>query len=89
MLLFIDNDPRTSFMFSERILPAEKTTLGENLGLGDSTKNNINLYPNGLFGVALIITFLLIVSITFVLILNTGDFNPKFVKERMPLGREY
>ena len=76
-------------MFSERILPAEKTSLGGNLGLGDSTKNNINLYPNGLFGVALIITFLLIVSITFVLILNTGNFNPKFVKERMPLGREY
>ena len=55
----------------------------------DKTKNNINLYPNGLFGVTLIIVFLLVVSLTFVMILNTGDFNPKFVKERMPLGREY
>lgn len=89
MLLFIDNDPRTTFMFSERILPSETTKVGdENLG-EDSKKNNINLYPNGLFGIVLIVVFLLIVSMTFVLILNTGDFNPKFVKERMPLGREY
>lgn len=76
-------------MFSERILPSEKTKVGEKLALGDATKNNINLYPNGLFGVVLIVVFLLIVGMTFVLILNTGDFNPKFVKERMPLGREY
>ena len=76
-------------MFSERILPSETTKLGDETTTTDSTKNNINLYPNGLFGVVLIIVFLLIVSMTFVMILNTGDFNPKFVKERMPLGREY
>lgn len=76
-------------MFSERILPSENTNVGDETVTGDSKKNNINLYPNGLFGVGFIILFLLIVSMTFVMILNTGDFNPKFVKERMPLGREY
>lgn len=67
-----------------------------NTAFAEKTKSNttkgakqINLGYSGLVGVLFMIVFFLILIVFFNLILQTGDFNYKFVKEKMPLGKEY
>jgi hypothetical protein len=49
----------------------------------------INLGHTGFIGILFMIVFFLVLIIFFNLILQSGDFNYKFVKEKMPLGKEY
>lgn len=52
-------------------------------------KNKINIGPSGLLGVGVMVIFILVLFVFFNLLADTGDFNVKFVKEKMPLGKEY
>lgn len=50
---------------------------------------NINIRPEGVMGVGLAIAFILILIVYFGLMMNSADFNPKFIKEKLPQGKEY
>ncbi len=54
-----------------------------------TTGTPIYLGSNGLLGIGLIVAMALICFVYFGLILNVGDFNDKWSKEKMPLGKEY
>lgn len=82
-------------------LSSLETTQGNNLNNAAGTKTSfaetnakaagktINLGYSGFVGVLFMIVFFLILIVFFNLILQTGDFNYKFIKEKMPLGKEY
>lgn len=55
----------------------------------ENKQSKINLGPSGLMGVALAVTFILVLIIYFNLMLSSANFNPKFIKEKLPQGREY
>ena len=66
----------------------------DKVGENKVTSNNaeqakINLSPAGLMGVAIGFAFVLILVIYFNLLMQSGDFNPKFIKEKLPQGKEY
>lgn len=56
------------------------------LGEGDV---KINISPEGVMGVGLGLAFVLILIAYFGLMIQSADFNPKFVKEKLPQGKEY
>ena len=47
------------------------------------------LGPSGLLGVMIMVTLFLVCAVYFNMIVSIGEFNVKYVKERMPLGKEY
>ena len=75
-------------LFAARILSTEDD-VKDTPTKGTTEKNAINLRPSGLLGIGVIILFILVLLVFFNLLVNTADFNPRFVKEKMPLGKEY
>lgn len=49
----------------------------------------INISPEGVMGIGLGVAFILILVVYFGLLMQSADFNPKFIKEKLPQGKEY
>ncbi len=79
-LIFYEKSSTEDFQFSERQLAAKAPK---------AATKQINLGPNGFYGVIFLIIFVLIVYIYLMMLHQTGEFNVKFVKEKMPFGKEY
>lgn len=77
----------SKFLFKERIIAGEEDNTNDTKK--SSGKKTINLGPQGLFGIVLIILLAITLLFYFSMIESTGDFNIKYVKEKMPLGKEY
>lgn len=54
-----------------------------------ATVGKISIGPEGVMGIALALTFILVLIAYFSLMLQSADFNPKFIKEKLPQGKEY
>ena len=75
-------------------LSDEEKTGAETSGTAKATNDNgeqvnINISPEGVMGVGLGVAFVLILVVYFGLMMNSADFNPKFIKEKLPQGKEY
>lgn len=54
-----------------------------------SSHPGIALAPNGLFGLAIMSMFAVVILLSLAFMLEAAKFNTKYVQERMPLGKEY
>ena len=80
-----EQEPLKKAITNEEI---NKDTPNNNKTLG-ADENKINIHPQGLMGVSLSVVFILLLIVYYNLILQAGNFNDKFMKEKLPQGKEY